>query len=207
VRAQSWNLRALGRTHPTGGVGGFPELSHTPADLSIADRPSPGPRGHGDPPPAGLPVVLAALRALPRLRSGPRLLQPPVSARRPRPQSARRRAPPSAEPRGAPRPPRSPAGLPRPLPRPRDASDFPRCRRLWHPPGVPAPRRPCRASTAAGPEAPMRQTPPTPFPIVGPAAPAVGAGAPSSAGPRPTPRAGSAGDPGSARAPERRRLR
>jgi len=67
VRAQSRNLRALGRTHPTGGVGGLPELSHTPADMSTADRPSPGPRGHGDPPHAGLPVVLAALHPLPCL--------------------------------------------------------------------------------------------------------------------------------------------
>ena len=48
---------------------------------------------------------------------------------------------------------------------------------------------------AAGLEGPMRQTPPLPIPIVGPAASAVDAGASSSAGPRPTPRAGRPGRP------------
>jgi hypothetical protein len=139
VRAQSLNLRALGRTHPTGGVGGLPPLSHTPVPVSTAHRPSPGPRGHGDPPDAGLPVVRAALLPLSRLRSGPRLLLSPVSPRRPHPHPPRGRPAAPAESRRPPRPPRPAAGLPRPVPRPRDASDFPRPNPLWHPSGRLAP--------------------------------------------------------------------
>lgn len=71
MRAQSLDLRALGRTHPTGDVGGLPPLSHTPVHLSTAHRPAPSPRGHGDPPAAGVPVVWTALLPLSRLRSGP----------------------------------------------------------------------------------------------------------------------------------------
>ena len=77
------DLQTLGRTHSTGGVGGFLELPHTPVNLSSADRPSPGPRGHGDLPPAGLPVVGAALLPLSRLRSEQRLLLSPVSLGQP----------------------------------------------------------------------------------------------------------------------------
>jgi hypothetical protein len=48
----------------------------------------------------------------------------------------------------------------------------------------------------------MRATRPILLPIVGPAAPAVGAGAPSSAGPKPTPPGASGGGPESGRARE-----
>jgi hypothetical protein len=65
--AWSQTLQTPGHTHPAGGVGGLIVLSHTPACLSTAYRIAPGPRGRGDPPHAGLPVVPAALLPLPLL--------------------------------------------------------------------------------------------------------------------------------------------
>jgi len=53
----------------------------------------------------------------------------------------------------------------------------------------------------------MRQTPPLPLPISGPAATDVAGAAPSSAGARPTPPGASGAGPGSGRAPEWRRRR
>lgn len=132
-------LQAPGPFHPAGGVDRpAVGVAHPPAFVQPALT-SPGPRGRGDPPDAGLPLVSAALLPVSLLRSGPRLLWPPVSTGRPRPQSARRRAAAPAEPGRPARSPRSPAGLPGPVPRPRDASRFPCTPCLRHPPSGPAP--------------------------------------------------------------------
>ena len=67
-------LQAPGPFHPAGGVD-RPVLgvAHPPAFVQPTLS-TPGPRGRDHPPDASLPVVLAALRPLSRLRSGARLL-------------------------------------------------------------------------------------------------------------------------------------
>lgn len=132
-------LQAPGPFHPVGGVDRpAVGVAHPPAFVQPTLT-APGPWGRGDPPDAGLPPVPAALLPLSRLRPRSRLLQPAVSPRGPRPESPRGRPAAPAEPGRPARSPRSPAGLPRPVPRARDASDFPGSGLLWHSPSLPAP--------------------------------------------------------------------
>ena len=70
MRAWRRNLQALARNPPRGGVGHALQVSHTPADLSTPLLTSPGPRGLGDSPDAGLLVLPAALLHLPVVGQG-----------------------------------------------------------------------------------------------------------------------------------------